>query len=350
MQPLNLISISSPDLSAIATFIPFGATTTSFQVKDKSGHFRDILLGFDDTTLYQSDLEGHPYFGAVIGRIRNATFTIPISKNASGPNRFSLSQNQDNNTAHGGFKGYDRRVWTVEQVSAHSVTFSLVDPDGTEGFPGTVITTVTYKLESKATWKISMKSTASALTPIMLTGHHYWNLEAYQESQTLDAHFMEARASKYLATDEVLLPTGQLSPVANTSLDLREARSLGRSISNTPGGIGYDHCLVFNKPIPNVRQPAVSLWSTNSGIKMDIFTNQIAVQVYTCNYILTPGLPIPRKKSQGGPTEFYDNHSCVAIEPESLLDAINNPETGVDQIYGPGRPYVWEAEYSFSNI
>lgn len=101
-----------------ATFIPLGATLTNFYVKDKvsirnlhllhqndnmhvskKGTPRDIVLGFDDTHLYQSDVKGHPYFGAVVGRyanrIRNGTFTIPISKNASGPGKkYYITQNE----------------------------------------------------------------------------------------------------------------------------------------------------------------------------------------------------------------------------------------------------------------
>ncbi|KAF9057698.1 galactose mutarotase-like protein [Panaeolus papilionaceus] len=358
-DPLRSIRIASPDLSAFATFLPFGATATSFQVKDKKGRFRDILLGFDDATLYQSDAKGHPYFGPIVGRyanrIRNGTFTIPISKDASGPNKFFVPHNEGNNTLHGGLVGYDRRPWNVDKVSAHSVTFSLVDPSGTEGFPGTVKTTVVYTLERNAQWKISIKATSSALTPIMLSGHHYWNLEAYQETQDLNHHFMEFQASRWVATDGALIPTGKLSSVDKTPMDFRKAKSIGLNIPATAkdefcgtGCVGFDNCWAFDHP--NSRKPAASFWSTNSGIKLDIFTDQIALQVYTCNGIFNPDLPIPRKRSQGGPTKIYDNHSCIVIEAESLIDAINNPELDVNQIYGPARPYVWEATYAFSTL
>lgn len=127
---------------------------------------------------------------------------------------------------------------------------------------------VVHTLEAKGKWKISMKATASALTPIMLTGHHYWNLEAYEESQTLDNHFMEVPASNTVATDDSLIPNGQLSPVANTALDLRKAKPLGPAIPLTPGGVGIDFCYAFDRPGSIISpKPAVSFWSTNSGIK-----------------------------------------------------------------------------------
>lgn len=70
--------------------------------------------------------------------------------------------------------------------------------------------------------------------------------------------------------------------------------------------------------------------------------------MYTCDGVFNATLPIPRKASQGGSSESYINHSCVVIEQEGWIDAINQPEWGVDQIYGDGREFNWEATYAFS--
>ncbi|KDR81433.1 hypothetical protein GALMADRAFT_239324 [Galerina marginata CBS 339.88] len=352
--PIHLVA---PDASLRATFISFGATTTNFWTMDKNGVFRDIILGFDDPTLYQSLADA--YFGPVIGRyanrIRNGTFTIPISKNASGSNKFFISRNQANDTLHSGIDGFSRRVWNASNVSSNSVTFTLIDPaaSNNQGFPGTVLTTVIYTLQRHSTWKISIHATASAKTPIMLTGHHYWNLEAYQESQDLIGHFSKFKASKFVATDGNLIPTGQLSHVSETPMNFKEAKSIGTSIPATAeaqfcgtGCVGYDNCWLFDTV--DDKKAAFSAWSVNSGIKLDILTNQPAVQMFSCNGVSAAS--IPRKTTQGGPGAIYTDHSCIAIEIESVIDAINNPEFGVDQIYGPGRAYDWEAFYVFSNI
>ncbi|KAK0191122.1 hypothetical protein F5146DRAFT_956908 [Armillaria mellea] len=45
---------------------------------------------------------------------------------------------------------------------------------------------------------------------------------------------------------------------------------------------------------------------------------------------------------------FTKNTQCLVIEQESWIDAINNHEFGVNQIYEPGRPYSWESMYIFS--
>ena len=65
----------------------------------------------------------------------------------------------------------------------------------------------------------------------------------------------------------------------------------------------------------------------NDLIRLDITTNQPAVQVFTTNFI-----DIPRKRVHGGPALNYSAWSAVALEQEGYIDAINTPEFGVNQI------------------
>ena len=67
----------------------------------------------------------------------------------------------------------------------------------------------------------------------MLSGHHFWNLEAYQESEDLSSHFMQFNSSRFVATDGNLIPNGELSSVEGTPLDFRVAKSIGDSIPDT---------------------------------------------------------------------------------------------------------------------
>lgn len=94
----------------------------------------------------------------------------------------------------------------------------------------------------------------------------------------------------------------------------------------------------------------MSLWSTSSGIRLDVKTNQIAAQVYTGNGMQSVR-NITRKASQGGNDGgIYVDHSCVVLEQQSYIDGINHPEWGVKSFYGPGDEYKWDAEYTFSVI
>ena len=64
-----------------------------------------------------------------------------------------------------------QRNFTVDAHTKDSITFSIVDPDGKEGFPGEVISYVTYTL-SPYTWHIKMVALSTQKkTPIMLSSH-----------------------------------------------------------------------------------------------------------------------------------------------------------------------------------
>ena len=117
----------------------------------------------------------HPHLGGVPGRyanrIKNSTFNIDGTDYHITPN-----ENGGKNTLHGGLDGWDWRNFTVVSHTTSSITFSIVDPDGKEGFPGEVISYVTYTM-SPNTWNIKIVALATTKkTPIMLTSHVRDNL------------------------------------------------------------------------------------------------------------------------------------------------------------------------------
>ncbi|KAH9864164.1 hypothetical protein J1614_010098 [Plenodomus biglobosus] len=149
-------------------FIPYGASISNLFVKGKDGEERDIVLGFDSAAAYEGKV--HPHFGGVPGRyanrIKNSSFVIDGTEYHVLPN-----ENNNNNTLHGGPDGWDHRNFTVVAHTENSITFSIVDPDGKEGFPGEVVSYVTYTMTPN-TWSIRISALATTKkTPIMLTSH-----------------------------------------------------------------------------------------------------------------------------------------------------------------------------------
>jgi aldose 1-epimerase len=164
------------------------------------------------------------------------TFTLPSSGKS-----YTLAANDNNgaDTLHGGFVGYDGRVWSLVEQSSNHLKFSLNDPDGSQGFPGTVTAYVTYTLENNAKWTTSMRAYSDLETPIMLSSHAYWNLEAYQDSKDLSNHYIQLAADRYVATDSILIPNGELPSVEGTALDLRQPTQVSAAIQKT---VGTDLC------------------------------------------------------------------------------------------------------------
>ncbi|KAF7325808.1 DUF2235 domain-containing protein [Mycena kentingensis (nom. inval.)] len=366
-HPFNAYNLTSPDGSITATFVPFGSTLTELWVHNKHGELIDVVPGYDDNSRLLTD-GGHPVLmssslarstqrltaqhGPIVGRyanrIKNCTFSIPISKNPQpdGPGVYHTPCNDHNgqDTLHGGIYGWDRRNWTVVEASKTSVVFKHVD-NADEGFPGVVTAIVRYIVqrlavvveEIQATHTVSnggilrssVQATAKEKTPIMTTQHIYWNLCGFRPGcDNITSHILTLPASRIIEVDGNGIPTGKLVNVSNTRFDFRKERAIRDE--------SYDNAWIYDRETG----AEMSLYSATSGIKLKIRTDQPVVQVYTAS------LNVPRKQVHG--EGQYGHASTVAIEQEGWLDAINTPEwTWVDQIYDAKREFTWNTEYQF---
>lgn len=209
--------ISAPGIRAY--FIPYGASISNLFINDTSGVERDIVLGFDNATYYSIDRQ-HPHLGGVPGRyanrIKNSTFEIDGQSFSITPNENPTAANpQGVDTLHGGPDGWDWRNFTVVAHTSDSITFSLVDPDGKEGFPGEVVSYITYTL-TNMTWHFKMVAISTTKkTPIMLSSHTYWNLDGFQNPNTplaLNHSLWLPYSGQRIGTDSILIPDGTILP------------------------------------------------------------------------------------------------------------------------------------------
>jgi aldose 1-epimerase len=158
-----------------ALFVPYGASISNLFINDSHGIERDIIMGFDNNSYYSID-KSHPHLGGVPGRyanrIKNSSFVLDGVTYNILPNENPTTANpQGADTLHGGPNGWDWRNFTVVAHTDNSITFSIIDPDGMQGFPGEVISYITYTL-SNMTWDINMIAMATTKkTPIMLSSH-----------------------------------------------------------------------------------------------------------------------------------------------------------------------------------
>lgn len=200
-----------------AAFVPYGASISDLLIKDKNGVVRDIVTGFDNATHYTLD-KAHAHFGGVPGRyanrIKNSTFEIDGVKYKVAANDNKTPEHPEGlNTLHGGPDGWDWRNFTVSAYTNSSITFSIVDPDGKEGFPGEVVSFITYSL-GDMTWDFKMVAIATTKkTPIMLTNHAYFNLDGFANDQTslaLNHTFHLPYSGQRVDVDDILIPTGDI--------------------------------------------------------------------------------------------------------------------------------------------
>jgi aldose 1-epimerase len=318
---------------ASATIITYGATLTKLFVPDKTGQLGDVVLGFDKLESYEGD--PHPYFGATIGRygnrIANGKFTLDGKE-------YHLYINNAPNTLHGGKVGFDRRVWkaaTSENAQGESVRFTYVSPDGEEGYPGTLTVSVTYTLTNSNELQIKYAAETDKPTVLNLTNHSYFNLAGTGD---ILEHVLQLNADNYTPVDSTLIPTGQISSVANTPLDFRKPTPIGAHIGELKDIGGYDHNYVLNGK-PATLRLAGKVEDPSTGRQMEVWTTEPGMQFYSAIHL------DPSIVGKGG--KPYQKYGALCLETQHYPDSPNHP-TFPTTVLRPGQKFTSETIYKFS--
>lgn len=332
------------------TFLPYGGTVRNVRFADARGVPTDLVLGFDDGAQYCANAQ-HPYFGALIGRVANRIANGSFSLNGVA---YTTPINEPlpaggNDTLHGGWVGFDRRVYAVTQTRGGAAELRYTSADGEEGFPGALAVAITYTVDDENTWWIDYEATAAADTVVGLTQHSYWNLNGAVADVT--EHILTLPgAHTVLAVDAHLIPTGAFTDVRDAPwLDFNAAKAIGRDIANgtvAPGG-GYDNAWVFDAWAPGaapvLRAVAVS---PRSGIRMEVHTDQPSLQFYSGNFL---NGSIPRKADQG--EGVYVHWGALALEAQHFPDAVHHQgdPRWPSVVLRAGQTYRQRTGYRFSH-
>jgi aldose 1-epimerase len=311
--------------------MPYGAAIVSIDVPDRNGKAVDITLGFD--TIREWVEKNAPYFGVVVGRvgnrISNAAFTLDGV-------RYMLSENTPPNHLHGGMNGFDKQLWDAEQVATEQgdgIKFTYTSPDGDQGYPGTLTSSVTYVLTDDNALYLFYHATTDMPTPVNLTNHAYFNLTGNGSQSILD-HVAMINADSYTAVDDALIPTGEIASVEGTPFDFRTPTAIGARIDTVPGG--YDLNYVLNKECRDLSL-AGRVTEPASGRFIEVRTTQPGMQLYTGNFLDN----IPGK---GG--AVYNKHAAFCLETQHFPDAPNQP--GFPSIIlRPGDEYTEVTIFTF---
>ncbi len=310
----------------------YGGIVTSLLVPDKNGKFDDVVLGFDNLDDY---LEGHPYFGAIIGRYGNRIANGKFMLNGE---EYDLAINNGNNHLHGGIKGFDKVIWNtkkMQKMDAVGLRMSYFSEDGEEGYPGNLGVVIIYSLTNKNELMIRYQATTDKATPVNLTHHSYFNLAGAGNGDILK-HELMINADKYTIVNDELIPTGELINVKGTPFDFTSSKKIGKEISNVEGG--YDHNFVLNNYSGEIRK-VVEVFDPISGRKMEVFTSEPGVQFYTGNFL--DGTEI------GKNNKVYKKHYGFCLETQHFPDSPNQPDFP-STILNPGEVYSHKTIYQFS--
>jgi aldose 1-epimerase len=322
--------------------LSLGGIMHSVNVPDRNGKIVNVSASLEAVADYE---RARPFFGALVGRYGNR---IAGGKFTLDGQEYTLPQNNGPNSLHGGRKGFDAVVWDVQAFGqsrlfgrGNSIGLKLkyTSKDGEEGYPGNLDVTVVYELDANNRWTMDYTARTDKATVINLTNHTFWNLAGYPN--TNHDHVLTLNADHYLPTDNTLIPTGVLEPVAGTPFDFRTPHKIGERIHQVEGDHfagGYDHCYVLNQQ-PRRKQMTfcAKVVEPTSGRTMRVDTTEPGVQLYTGNFF------DGSLKAHG---YAYEKHGAFCLETQHYPDSPNQlqfPST----VLKPGEVYHTTTVHTF---
>jgi len=243
-----------------------------------------------------------------------------------------VDRNHGEHHLHGGYGGFDKQLWD-SRATADAVTFQLRSPADDAGFPGTLHTTVTYRLTDGDGLTVDYTAVVGdAPTVVNLTQHAYFNLSGL--SHPIFGTELTVHADSILATDNDSIPTGLLLPVAGTRFDFTQPRPLGTPGVDAATFESYDNCFRLRGSDGALR-PAAVAYEPTTGLELTCATTLPGLQLYTGAFLSSSLPPKAAHRAAGG---RYGQHAGFCLEAQQLPDAPNHahfPST----VLRPGDTY-----------
>ena len=313
----------------------FGARIVWLEVPDRDGNRDNITFGFDT---FDKMVAGDPYFGAVVGRYANR---IAKGKFTLDSVEYSLPINNGPNSLHGGPAGWHSVVWKTEVVENSefpSVKFTYVSPDMEAGYPGTMNVEALYTWNDNNEIVIDYTLTTDKKSVFNITNHAYFNLHGAGHGDILD-HELVIKASRFVAVDTFLIPTGELRPVSGTPFDFTTPHTVGERIGENYDqlilGNGYDHTFVFD----NNDDVIATVYEPKGGRFMEVISDQPGVQFYCGNFLKGNYI------GHGGKPYIFRSGLC--LETGHYPDSPNHADFP-STVLNPGETFKSQTIYRFS--
>ncbi len=314
----------------------YGGRIVSVLVPDRDGNLQDVVLGFDnidDYTATKNDL------GATIGRYGNR---IAHGKITVDGEDYDLPQNNFGHTLHGGPEGFQAKVFDATQPDIQTLVLTYLSVDGEEGFPGNLDVKVTMHLTDDNAIDIQYEAQTDKETVVNLTNHSYFNLSGDANNDVLNDLLM-INADHFTPIDDTFMTTGEIAPVENTPMDFRNATEIGERINDydyeqLKFGDGYDHNWVLNTK-GDISQIAATVYSPETGIQLEVYTDEPGLQVYTGNFLTGA--------DTGKYGAVHNKRNAICLETQKYPDSPNKSDWP-SPFLKPGETYTSRCVYKFT--
>jgi len=331
-KPVEIYTLKSAAVEI--QVMTFGARVVSLDTKDRNGKMGNIALGYASFDKYLKD--NKTYFGSVPGRYANR---IANGKFALDGKTYQITINDGPNALHGGKVGFADLNWSGKEIPG-GVEFTLVSPDGDQGFPGTLTAHVRYTLHDDKV-VIQYSATTDKPTVVNLTNHTYFNLSG-DGSGTILNEELTIDADKFTPVNSTLIPTGQLAPVAGTPFDFTSPHAIGARINENNEQLkiagGYDQNWVLRGKMGELH-PAAQVYDPASGRVLSVETTEPGVQFYSGNFL--DGTFSSRTGAK------YERRNGFCLETQHFPDSPNHSNFPSTELK-PGQTYHSETTWTFT--
>ncbi|WP_051208417.1 aldose epimerase family protein [Saccharospirillum impatiens] len=298
-----------------ARFYNLGAAFVGFRLPGMSAS-ESLVLGCDTLDAF---IAQNANFGATIGRYANR---IGHGKTRINGKALDLECNSGGHHLHGGSQGFGKCVWDGQinlEDGEPTLTFSLTSPAGDAGYPGELSIIQRIRLTDENDVVIDYEASTTETTLVNLTNHAYFNL-AGATAGSLRDHQFRVYSDTVTDIDATLLPTGELIPVSETALDLRDWRSIDQALSSLDDSAlaragGYDHNYVFGSAMEGPLTLMAEARHSPSGRWMRCSSTLPGLQFYSGGFL--GGTPRNER-------DTYLRHGAFCMEPGAWPDSPNH--------------------------
>jgi aldose 1-epimerase len=317
----------------------YGAAIQAIITADRDGAMADVVLGYDDVEGYVND----PYYtGAIVGRFANRIAGGLVTLDGM---QHQLTVKPGGFHHHGGAVGFNKKVWGANhfvQKDKIGVVLKYISPNGEEGFPGELTTTVTYTLNNKNHLEVAFEAKTSKATLLNLTQHAYFNLSGLPGSSILN-HELMMPLKNYLPVNKMHVPVGHLAAVENTPFDFTQPTAIGKRIDadheELKQGQGYDNTFVIKQQASAELVMAATVTEPQSGRVLHVYTTEPSVHLYTGNFI--------DDNSPGKNGAKYMRRSGFCLETQHYPDAPNHTHFPTT-VLRPGETFSSKTIFEFT--
>lgn len=310
-------------------FTNYGAALIGFSLPWQNDRL-ELVLGCDSL---DAMLEQRASLGATVGRVANR---IGLGRTQVDGKELILETNGAPHHLHGGSQGFGQRLWDSRlslEDGIPTLTLRLHSPDGDAGYPGAVDIVQTIQLLPDNRLVLDIQAKTDQPTLVNLTNHAYFNL-AGDLAGELKNHEFRIHAERYTEADETALPTGQVSAVDGTVLDLRDWTDISPRLAalDDPAlrrAEGYDHNFIIADAVQSEAVLQAEARNNVTGFWLKCFSNQPGVQFYSGNFL--GGTP---KNAD----QRYLRHGAFCLEPGLWPDS-NNHDHFPNAVLRPGETY-----------